>query len=281
MASLLGGIGYGEGHGSCFLLPPAGDWVHFCGFNLATVSGCLACQGQCREPWQMSVCDLAGETFYGKSIRPKQCTQRWKCGYHRLQAQAMLAKVCTFSTSRLGIWTWITLMWLLSRAVSGDPAHAVLALCLTAMSCPCALPWKKICLVIHAGKCPIAALPQHKLQVIDVNWLKFHQIWNFSSQVLGWPLPNTLPKHLLLSTIPSLPEHLVPEAMLSAVLPKAHTVYGCVLTSPLPPLPDICKSLLSSFLTHFPFSSWNSRVRGFWTLAELMGYFHNTPHFRN
>lgn len=140
LVSLLEGTGCGEGNGSCFLLTPAEGWINFCGFKSQAAQHV---RGSVMSPDRCLCVVLQVMPSVGLSFRPKQGTQSWKCGYHRLHTLAVLEKGCAFSTSRLSIWTWIALMWLLGRAVPGVPARAVLTLCFTVMS----LPWKKICLV--------------------------------------------------------------------------------------------------------------------------------------
>lgn len=61
-------------------------------------------------------------------------------------------------------------------------------------------------------------------------------------------------------------------------LPKVQ-MCGSVLTPPLAPLLALCNCLPSSPLTLLLLSAAEIGVSGLWTLAELMGSLHNTPHF--
>lgn len=57
--------------------------------SLTTVSGCPACKGQCHEPWQMSVSDLAGETC-GPIHQTHRVPPEVEMWFPQAHAQAML-----------------------------------------------------------------------------------------------------------------------------------------------------------------------------------------------
>lgn len=141
---------------------------------MLTVSGCPACGGQCDRPAGCLRVILQSRCSVGLSVRTKQDIRRWKCGHHRLCTQAMAGRGRSFSALVRHLDLDTVTRHQCGR-VLGAPAKAALTLCLTAMACH-ALSWKRTCLVLHARKRPITALTQRKQQVINVNWMQFHQI---------------------------------------------------------------------------------------------------------